>query len=502
MKLRDSYAKLEVTNRKLEELAFTSQAANKAKSDFLANMSHEIRTPMNGVVGMASLLLESELSPQQRDAVEIVRKSADALLQLINDLLDFSKVEAGAVELHSQWVDLREAVDDLVELLAIEAQRKGLHFYYVVDFDVPQQINTDAGRLRQILINLVGNAVKYTDQGYVDLHIRIEHGELVFAVSDTGRGIPEEHLETIFDPFTRSKNHEAVGGTGLGLAICRRLAELMSGRVEVESRENKGSIFTLKMPRGESRLPKGTTLKNCRATLTGGLERDREALRNSLKFMGAEVVESEPDVELVFQGSVSQHQTPNRVLILPAGDAAAFREVKDLGYKGPITLPLRIRQLEEVLGTIAGSRTPEPTASQEQRITFGCDVLVVEDNAVNQKVAGKLLESLGVTYDTAVNGRVALGMLERKSYDLVFMDLQMPEMDGYEATLRLRNDKVLKHNAAIPVVALTAHATEEHKMRSFDSGLSDFLTKPLRLGDLRRVLRKWLPKAVRLEGVE
>lgn len=497
--LRASYAQLEETNHKLEELASTSQAANRAKSEFLANMSHEIRTPMNGVVGMASLLLESELSAQQRDAVDIIRKSADALLQLINDLLDFSKVEAGAVDLVATRVDLRETVDDLVEFLAIDAQRKGLRFFYSVDREVPRSILVDAGRLRQILINLVGNAVKYTGRGHVNLAVGCQDDQLVFSVSDSGCGISQKELATLFAPFTRGTNQGAVGGTGLGLAICYRLACLMGGNVRVSSELGRGSEFQLFLPlEFDHSAQRGSTgLEGYRVAASGGLAEERAALTELLSYFGAIEVDHDPEVELVYESTEPRFSEVPRILLLPAGDVASFRDYADRGLKGPVTLPVRGSQLREILGRTRGTLKASHS-SGERALVFDCRVLLAEDNEVNQKVAVRMFAKLGVTYTVAADGRRALEILEREPFDLVLMDLQMPELDGYEATERLKTDARYSLNKDTPVVALTAHATQEHRDRCFAIGFADFLTKPLRVGDLRRALRNWLPAKVKV----
>jgi signal transduction histidine kinase/ActR/RegA family two-component response regulator len=502
--LRQSYAQLEVKNRQLEQLAASSQAASLAKSEFLANMSHELRTPMNGVFGMASLLLETELTPQQRDALDVIRKSGDAMIQLINDLLDFSRVEAGVVQLDEGDVPLREAVDDLVELMAIEAQRKGLHFSYTVEAKVPRLVHLDEGRLRQILINLVGNAVKYTHDGRVGLHVGLKDEQLAFVVADTGLGIDDSEIKNIFAPFTRLDNQGAVGGTGLGLAICRRLAVLMHGEVGVHSKPGVGSEFTLKLPfrRVEETLGHTWPLANRRFAITGGHPLDRESLREALSFLRADVDSLDPEMELVFEGAEQVHPDLNAAIILPASDVSGFKTWTQSGYLGAINLPIRSQPLLESLCSWLGEAAEPVQDSQEKRLQFPCRVLLVEDNVINQKVARKMLEKLGASFEVADNGIVALERLAQNSYDIVLMDLQMPEMDGLEATRLFRNRKATKRNAHIPVVALTAHATKDYRTRCFEAGLNDFLAKPLRLDDLRRVFLKWISPASPEEDVQ
>jgi signal transduction histidine kinase/CheY-like chemotaxis protein len=497
--LRASNLQLEENNQRLEELASSSLAASLAKSEFLANMSHEIRTPMNGVLGLTTVLLDTDLSPQQRDSVDIIRKSAEALLLLINDLLDFSKVESGIVKLDEQEVDIRDSVDDLVEFLALEAQRKGLEFYYRVDESVPPKVKLDPGRLRQILINLVGNAVKFTQQGFVGLRLDADDQYLHFIVRDTGPGIDAAEQSSIFEPFTQGNAPSSDGGTGLGLAICKRLAALMNGVLGLQSEPGQGTRFSLRIPLKEvqqASTEPGRVVS--RAAVTGGGARERGALTETLKFLGARVSDEQPDIELVFQGNEPVHQSAKRFLIVPACDASKSAKLSSEGFQGIVTRPFRRRPLEKLLTTDVDLTTSREHAAKEGPLRH-CRVLLVEDNKVNQEVAAKMLARIGCRHDTAVNGRDALGLLERRSYDLILMDLQMPTMDGFEATRRLKSEARFTRNAETPVVALTAHATPEHKSRCFDVGMSDYLTKPLRLKDLRDVFNKWLT-AEPLEG--
>lgn len=487
--LHRSYRQLEKTNRRLAELAATSDAANRAKSEFLANMSHEIRTPMNGVVGMASLLLEEELTPFQRDSVDVIRKSAEALLQLFNDLLDFSKVEAGVVQLDEKDVDIRDVVDDVVELMATEAHAKGLTFSYFVDADVPTTVKIDAGRLRQILINLVGNAVKYTAEGRVGLRIETQGQDLLFQVSDSGSGIELDEVESLFEPFTRGKHLDMEGGTGLGLAICNRLSTLMRGHVAVESEPGLGSTFTLVVSLQRGPDPARPDTLGGSASVTGGDEFEREALTEALRYLGVEVKDVDAQLEFVFQGHSTRHPEAVRILVTP------FRKRLDPSpdFAASVTLPVRNRPLRAAI--LALRQTEEAAVSSPPQPVSPCHLLLVEDNAVNQKVAIKMLQKLGVTFSIATDGSEALKLLQEERFRLVLMDLQMPVMDGFEATREIRRGAAGACNREIPVIALTAHATREKRKKCFEVGMNDFLTKPLRVDELRSLFGRWLNPA-------
>ncbi len=496
-KLRQSYQDLEKSNQRLSELAAASDAANRAKSAFLANMSHEIRTPMNGVVGMASLLLESELTPLQRESIDIIRKSGDALLHLINDLLDFSRVEAGFIEIVEDDIELREVVDDVVKLLAIEADSKGLNFSYTVQASVPNRVKLDPSRLRQILINLAGNAIKYTTQGSVAIKVSTKSSLLAFAISDTGPGIEPSEMETLFSPFTRGSNPGLQGGSGLGLAISQRLAKMMRGKICVQSAAERGSTFTLALPLTPSEISgnEPSVLSGCRVALTGGTSERRESFEEALLFLKAVSVPEQPQIELLFAEATPRFPDATTVMITSATDISRYREPQSSSTTAGVPYPVCHTSLLKTLSSLLEKNQAQGALEyeEEQTLWSGYQILLVEDNDVNQRVASRMLKKCGAGFQLAEDGLVALELLSKHSFDLVLMDLQMPNLDGIEAARRLREGSAGPLNQEVPVVALTAHATREHREQCFQVGMNDFLAKPLRLKDLRELFGKWLP---------
>lgn len=492
-KLRRSHEELERSNQRLSELAAQSDAANRAKSAFLANMSHEIRTPMNGVVGMASLLLESELTLLQRESIEIIRKSGDALLHLINDLLDFSRVEAGFVEILDDDIEVRAVVDDVVKLLAIEADGKGLDFTYTVSADVPYRVKLDPGRLRQILINLVGNAIKYTTQGSVSIRVDADGSLLRFAISDTGPGIEPSEMEVLFSPFTRGANPGLQGGSGLGLAISQRLSKLMKGEICVQSAADRGSTFTLTLPLtpAKSAAEPSPNLEGLKVALTGGNPYRREAFEEALRFLRAVQVDNDPQVEILFPGFTPRFPCASPVLITSATDLSRYKAPQSTTPAATVPFPVCHNSICKTLSALVRSEKA-PDQEEAKFVQFSSLILLVEDNAVNQRVATRMLRKCGAEFRLAEDGLQALELLSQHSFDLVLMDLQMPNLDGVEAARRLREGLAGPLNREVPVVALTAHATAEHREQCFEVGMNDFLAKPLRLQDLRQLFEKWL----------
>ena len=530
-----------------------AERASSAKSEFLARMSHEIRTPMNGVMGMSELLQATELTPRQRHLSQTIHHSAGALLQIINDILDFSKVEAGRLELESIEFGLRETVEQAIELCAARAHAKGLELACDVRLDVPAKVRSDPMRLRQILINLVGNAIKFTDAGEVIVRVKVIGGNdlLRFEVIDTGIGIADEVQTDIFNAFSQADSFTTrkYGGTGLGLAICRELATLMDGQIGVDSVVGRGSVFWFEVrlaPVVEAsptftRLPR-MRLVGLHALIVDDNTSNRDILAQHLNSWGVEVVATESSADALavlntdegprFDFALLDDQMPGmdgielakriredarltalRLIMLTTRDHHESNSDTVQLFAAILTKPLRRSQLLNCVtrAMIAapeagveetGIRAALPAASAR---AFVPKILLVEDNPVNREVAVGMLESLGCVAHAAENGWLALEAMNNDAYDAVLMDCQMPVMDGLTATAELRRREQNAGGARLPIIALTANTMEGDRERCLAAGMDDFLSKPFSQQQLAVLLKRWLalqvlPESEKREG--